>query len=924
MRDLPDPERWSRLDALFAAALERPPAERLAFVQEVAGGDEPLRLELCRLLERAAEAERVLGESVAEHAAPLWSSPAVDIWPTHPGLSGEQVGPYRIGEEIGRGAMGIVYRARDMRLGRLVALKFLPPYLSGDPEAKRRFMAEARAASATEHPNVATLYEISETEDGRLYLVLAHYEGETLKERIARGPLPLEEALEVARQIAAGLNAAHAQGIVHRDIKPGNIFLTRDGWTKILDFGVAKIAGGDLTGPGVRLGTVSYMAPEQFRGEPIDARTDIWSLGAVLYEMVTAERPFRSGRDEALIHAILHEHPQALEAEESGVPEGLKPVLARALAKHRAQRYATVEEMRRDLETAGEPRRVSRFGNAHLSLNGATRHRRWRFGALLALLIAVVATAWSVLREIRPAAADSEPGGIAVLPFSDLSGDPENVYFSDGITEDILTRLSAIAELRVISRTSVMPYRATTKSLQQIGEELGVDHILEGSVQRSGDRLRISAKLIEARTDRPLWAESYDHGVTDLFLVQSEIAERIAAALRAELSPGERRRLATPPTNDLAAYDLYLQALNYLHRYRREDNEVAIALLRQALAVDSTFAIAHARLGTALALKVFQYGDAYEWADSALAAADQAAALDPGLPEAHLALGLSHLAREQYERALQSFQRAAVLNPSSAGAMINIGVVNWRLGRYQEALPWYRRAATFGSADQANALSTIAGVYAFLGLFDEAQATVDRALALQPDLPLAHLNAVLLYLVQPSDAKAIQQGRTLLTTSPGNARAWATAGTTFQFAGELVEARAHFERAYEISPTSFDLLWRSVAVLLGHALWRAGEQARARELLEEFEARAHRQIASGNEGPFLRYNLAAVQAIQGNDREALRWLREAVARGRKEYLFLSRDPLFENLRGDPRFQRIVAGNRAEIERQRARVVRQGW
>jgi serine/threonine protein kinase len=360
MVNLPDPERWQRLDALFAEALDRPPAERPTYLRQAAGGDEELYGEVCALLERSAAAERALGESVADLAAPLLASLDADPSPEQPAtLKGEQIGPYRILEEIGRGGMGIVYRARDVRLDRLVALKFLPPYLSGDAEAKRRFVAEARAASATEHPNVATLHEIGETADGRLYLVMAHYEGETLKARIARGPLPQEEALGMARQVAADLAAAHARGIVHRDIKPGNLFLTRDGWTKILDFGVAKIAGGNLTGPGVRLGTVAYMSPEQLRDEAVDARADLWSLGVVLYEMLTGARPFRGSRDATVIHAILHDPPAGLEPGDTGIPDALKPILARALARDPAERYATSSPPAHPVEPRSAPARRS-------------------------------------------------------------------------------------------------------------------------------------------------------------------------------------------------------------------------------------------------------------------------------------------------------------------------------------------------------------------------------------------------------------------------------------------------------------------------------------------------------------------------------------------------------------------------------------
>lgn len=947
MTHLLDPRRWRRLDTLLDGALQRPPAERLAFLRHATDGDEELFGDACALLERVAEAERVLGESVAELAAPLLRSSVGAGSPANEAMAwaGRVVGPYRVLEEIGRGGMGVVYRARDTRLDRVVALKFLPPDLGGARDAKRRLLEEAKAASAMDHPNVATLHEIGETDDGQLYLVMACYTGETLRDRLSRGPLTPADAVEVARQIGAGLSAAHARGVIHRDIKPGNILLTTDGWAKILDFGVATMAGGDASPARVRIGTVAYMSPEQLRGDGLDSRTDLWSLGVVFYEMLTGERPFPGSGEAAVIRAILDD-PPPLEHETPPVPDSLKPILARSLAKDPADRHSSAAELERELEdaqhaneeAAASQRRLRRLrplrrpwggrrggaGGARSEGSAPGRSGRGGRAAVVVVVVALLlAAAWVAGRQAEPPVGSRPPAALAVLPFLDLDAEEGVAYFGDGIMEDILMKLSGVGDLRVVSRTSVMGYRGTTKPLRQIAEELGVGHILEGSVQHGAGRIRINVKLVDARTDRLLWAQAYDRRDTDVLAVQGEIADRIATALRARLTPAERRRLVGEPTRDGAAYDLYLQGLTYLHRYRREDNEVAIDLFRQAVAVDSTFALAHARQAMAMALKVFQYGEPYRWADSSLATAVRAVALEPELAEAHLAVGLAHMAREQYEAALEGFERAVVLSPSYAGAMINTGVVKWRLGSYDQALPWYRRALDHGPVDRAIALSTMAGVYAFLALFEEAESAVAEALSLQPDLPIAHLNAVLLRLVQGRDDEAVAQGARLLTTSPGNARAWATAGTAYQFSGDLARARDHYERAYEISSTSFDLLWRPVTVLLAHTLWIAGERGRAMDLLEEYQALARQQVDAGNEGPFVRYNLAAVHSILGRQEEALRWLADAVDRGRKEHLFLARDPLFDNVRSEPGFRRIVAENVAEMDRQRRRVLAPG-
>jgi eukaryotic-like serine/threonine-protein kinase len=833
--DLPGPERWRRLDELLAGALARPAGERGAYLRQATGGDPALLREIGSLLEGVAEAEAELGESMAEAAPDLLASlGAQPALPSPEDLLGREVGPYRILDEIGRGGMGVVYRAVDRRLDRTVALKFLPPGRTTPEASSIPPFYEARIASATEHPNVASVYEVGRTADGFTYLVLPHYEGETLKARIARGPIPPEEALGLVRQMAEGLRAVHRKGVIHRDVKPANIMVTSDGWVKILDFGVATHKGMEDPGGTVPAGTLGYMSPERLRGEEVDVRADVWALGVVLHEMLTGCRPFDGPDPAAVTKAILEGEERPAWDPDPRIPPPLRPVLDRALARNRDRRYPDLDRFLQELpvpEGTGERARGS-----------PPRSRRTR-AAVMAAAVGGAVLLGGALGLLQGPGGGSALGGLwssgppprslAVLSFSEA--EEEGGYLGAGLADEVLDVLSGISGLQVVSGTSSLRYGASGLRPAEIAEELGVSHIVEGSVRQEGERIRISVRLVDARRDRTLWSQTYDRDRSELFLMQGQIARGVAGALGASLTPPEMERLEAPPTASPAAYDLLLQATQYLRRYRREDNEVAIQLLHRAIDADPGFALAHARLGTARALKVFQYGDPHEWADSALASARRAVELDPEAGEIHHAM----------------------------------------------------------------------------------------ALALQPDLPLAHLNAILLHLVEGEYGRAVEQGRLLLVTSPGNARAWATAGTAYQFAGNVPGARAHLGRAYEISPSSFDLLWRSVRILLAHTLLAEGEVERAEALLDDFTRFALEQIEGGNEGPFLPYNLAAVHALRGDPGGALEWLEEAVRLGRKEYLFLSRDPLFVSLHRDPRFQRLVERNRAEMARQRDRVLVEG-
>jgi TolB-like protein/DNA-binding SARP family transcriptional activator/predicted Zn-dependent protease len=564
-------------------------------------------------------------------------------------------------------------------------------------------------------------------------------------------------------------------------------------------------------------------------------------------------------------------------------------------------------------------------------LTSASPGRRWLLGSTTAaVLFATALLLWSAGAQVAPSIDQGGPGalldprGIAVLPFVNLSADPEQEYFSDGITEDLLTTLSRIADLTVISRTSVMQYKDTGKTIRQIGEELGVAHVLEGSVRRVGDTVRITAQLIDARTDQHLWAESYDRDLTDIFAIQTEIAQRIAGALRARLAPDERERLDVRPTADLTAYDFYLQGRQYYHRHREEDHRRAIELFLRAIEMDSSFALAWAGLGDAYAVMPNRYGAPLEWADSGMVAARRAIALDPGLAEGYSALGGAYHSLGRYARAAEAYEEALALNPSFAPAIARTGYLMYATGPWDEALRLFNRSLALDPVTRIPTMANMAVAYGALGLFARAQETYELLLALEPDnRPGLRTGVLLAIFLEPDPAVAVARAEELLSHEPDHPGSSAAAATAWLFSGEYAEAKRHLERAYQAAPRM--TLWgRYVAVQLGFTLWKTGEKDRARRMFADFERYALAEIAAGNEDRELRYSLAVLHAVQGNTSEAYHWLDEMVATGWTDYLLLSRDPLLEDLHGDERFEGIVARNRAEIERQRARVEREGW
>src|SRR5947199_5528469 len=565
-------ERWKQVNDLFQSAVERAPAERPAFLDEACHGDESLRRELRSLLTSYERSENFIELPAFEVAPELVTSERANT------LVGKLIGHYRIESLIGVGGMGEVYLARDERLGRKVALKLLPDSLTTDETQLSRFKNEARSASALNHPNILTVYEIG-AEGNRQFIATEFIEGMTLRASLACGRMNLHDALEIAVQVASALAAAHETGVVHRDIKPENIMLRPDGYVKVLDFGIAKLAEQrpmpDLdevgttavlqTRPGLVLGTARYMSPEQTRGQTVDARSDIWSLGVVIYEMIAGIPPFRGETPSDYIASILTTQPPPLSGVLPEVPLNLESILQKALRKNSDERYLTIKEMlaglrnlKEELEAEGSPQTKAR---AESIVSKIKRHKRGVLLTLAAAILAAAAFAYSFF-FVAPAPLPNEKS-IAVLPFENRSEDKSNAYFTDGVQDEILTRLSKIGDLKVISRTSTQRYKNTSQNLSEIANQLGVANLLEGSVQKTNDQVRVNVQLIRAANDSQLWAETFDRKLTDIFSVESEVAKAIADQLRAKLTGQEEQVIASKPTDNTEAYDAYLRGLAY-------------------------------------------------------------------------------------------------------------------------------------------------------------------------------------------------------------------------------------------------------------------------------------------------------------------------------------------------------------------------
>jgi len=673
-------------------------------------------------------------------------------------MIGKLVSHYEIIEKLGEGGMGVVYRARDTKLNRTVALKFLPAVLTRDPEAKERFIREAQAAAALEHPNICNIHEINETEDGQLFIVMACYEGRTLRDMLDNTPLgppsrgdkggvaslSVSKAIDIAIQIAQGIARVHEKGIVHRDIKPGNIMFTSRDQVKILDFGLARLGTHTkITKRDTTLGTAAYMSPEQFKNQEIDQRSDIWSLGVVLFEMLTGQLPYEGDYDAALMYAVMNEEPKSVSSMRKDIPQNLERIISRSLEKSPAMRYQNMQEVLDDLKR----------------------------------VIVIV----SYPKEQKKS--------IVVLPFKNMSADAEQEYFCEGITEELINALTQIKDLLVVARTSAFSFKGRDLDIREIGRKLNVDTALEGSVRKSGQRLRITAQLINVEDGYHIWSDKFDRDMEDIFAIQEEISLAIVHNLKINLLKEEKEQIVKRYTDNLEAYHLLLKARYFWAKRTKEGLKKGMQYVHQVLEIDPSYALAHAYLAAIfISLGWLGFTRPNEVFPKAKAAAHKALEIDSSLPQVYAVLALISLFYDwNWPAAEKGFKKALSLNPGYDFAHFGYAVFLGFMGRLEEATPALKKAVDLDPLSLwMNA--ELGFCLRLARRYDEAQEQLKKTIEMDPNFGLAHYYLGILYTNKGMYREAIPEFEMAIELTGGFSWAFGYLGYTYAMVGQKDEA----------------------------------------------------------------------------------------------------------------------------------------
>ena len=892
------PERWQQISTVFQAALERGPGQQAAFLDEACAGDSSLRREVESLIASHEQVGNFIEAPAIEVAAPLLVDDQADS-------VGRMIGHYKILGPLGEGGMGEVYLAQDTRLRRQIAIKLLPAYLTQDKDRLRRFEQEAHSAATLSHPNVCVIHEIGETEDGRHFITMEYVDGVTLRQHMTATQMKLGEVLDVAIQSAAALAAAHAAGIVHRDIKPENIMIRHDGYVKVLDFGLAKLTERTAvdteaatramvkTNPGVVMGTVTYMSPEQARGLPVDERTDIWSLGVVLYEMATGRVPFEGETVTDVILSVVEREPPPLARYSKEVPAELERIVNKALRKNKEERYQTVKDLSLDLKSLKQE--LEKFGvppsggwlsdaktappegstpntslgpsithpgapithpasSAEYIVSEIKSHKRSVVLVLATLVIAAAAVSYFFYFAKGGEAIDS----VAVMPFVNVSGDPNTEYLSDGISDSIINNLSQLPNLKVIALSSVLRYKGKQTDPQAVGRELNVRAVLMSRLTQRGEDLLISTELVDVRDNKRLWGGQYNRKLADIAVVQTEIAHEISGGLRLRLSGEEKKQLTKRYTENGEAYQLYLMG-SYYRRTRSEKGlQKSIESFEQAIKKDPNYAPAYAGLAETYSVLLYTRlllpGEARQKEELA---ALKALEIDSDLAEAHTAMARVKELDLNWSAAEEERKRALELNPNSAEVQGSYGHHLRALGRLDEAMPYSKRA------QELDPLSL--------------ERNVDTGFAF--------------YFARQYD-RAIEQFQKTIQMDPTYAPAHARLGLAYLAKGRYEDAIAEYEKAKALDERS------RRASNLGYAYAVAGKRAEALKMLDELKEQAKQRYVSP-------YEFALVYIGLGEKDQAFVYLDKTYEESPDLLVFIKVSPQYDSLRSDPRFADLL-------------------
>lgn len=915
------PERWQQIREVFGSAIERAPGERAAFVKQVCAGDEDLRREVESLLASYERDGSFLEEPAFRVTDEIESAEGEML------SAGQSIGHYEVISLLGEGGMGEVYLARDERLGRRVALKLLPARFTTDRERLRRFEREAHAASVLNHPNVCTIHEVGETDEGRHYIVIEYVEGVTLREHIAGGRLSVNEVLDISTQIAAALSAAHDEGIIHRDIKPENVIIRRDGLVKVLDFGLAKLTehqqGVDLeaatraqvtTHTGLVMGTPRYMSPEQARGIAIDARTDIWSLGCVLYEMVTRRVPFEGETNSDVIVSILEREPPPLVKHAPDVPAELHRIITKALRKDREERYQSTKDLALDLRSLEEELEFSakldrssrRDASAPVIQERSSEKRQTgtaevagpesndlvsagarespqksftsvspvsaessgtitpgkRGFALTLSVLAIIVLAFALYMFAVRRGPVAQFRTLAVLPFKPLSANDRDESLELGMADTLIARLSSVREIVVKPVTAVRKYGGLDQDAVAAGRELAVEAVLDGSLQRAGERVRVSVRLLSVADGRQLWAGKFDEAFTDIFAVQDAISERVAASLALRLSGNERERLTKRDTENTEAYQEYVRGRYHWNKRTGEGFHQAIKHFQRAIEIDAAYALAYAGLADCYNLLggyfLLPPKESYPLGK---AAATRALEIDESLPEAHAALAFVKARYEwDWAGAETEFRRAIDLNQG-----------------YAVARSWY----------------ALYNLMAAAGRVEEAIREARRAEQLDPASIAISVNVGWVFYNSRQYDQAIAQSRKTLEMDRSFPPAYATLGLSFVQKGMYAEAIAACEEGLRHRPDYSYLLG-----ILGFAHAVSGREGEAQKVIDRMNEEAARRYIP----PTLWAQVYT--GLRERDR-AFEWLERGYEERDARLPFLNCDPAWDSLRSDPRFANLL-------------------